>query len=162
MTKVLFVCLGNICRSPAAEAVFRNIVNRRGVSDQFSIDSAGTSAHHAGEKADSRIRAEAMKRGIEVTSISRQFEASDFSKFDYILVMDESNYRNILKLDKNQNYQSHVLKMTDFASGKYQNFDEVPDPYYGGLEGFQLILDLLENTCEGLFSYLIDKNRIKL
>ena len=162
MTKVLFVCLGNICRSPAAEAVFKNIVESRGLADQFTIDSAGTSAHHAGEKADKRIRIEASKKGIEVTSISRQFEASDFSKFDYILVMDESNYRNVLKLDKNQNYQSHVLKMTDFASGKYQSFDEVPDPYYGGLEGFQLILDLLDNTCEGLISYLIDKNGVKV
>lgn len=162
MTKVLFVCLGNICRSPAAEAVFKHLIEKRGLENNFIIDSAGTSAHHTGEKADERIRIEAKKKDIEVTSISRQFNFNDFSKFDYIIVMDNSNYKNVLKLDKNQNFHSHVLKMTDFASGKYQSFDEVPDPYYGGLEGFQLILDLLENTCEGFLSYLVDKNKVKI
>lgn len=153
-TKVLFICLGNICRSPAAEAVFQNIVDSENRTHQFSIDSAGTSAYHAGEKADSRMREEARNRNIDIASISRQFTSSDFDRFDQIVVMDDSNYENIALQDTRGEYASKISKMTDYCSKKYSDFDKVPDPYYGGIEGFNLVLDLLDDACQGFLQRL--------
>ena len=150
MTRVLFVCLGNICRSPAAESVFLDMVAKRGMEEKFEVDSAGTSGYHAGERADARMIEQAVKRGLDVPSVSRQFTKSDFKKFDKIIVMDDSNYQNVLKLDPSGEYSSKVAKLTDFASEKYQNFNHVPDPYFGGDEGFELVLDLLQDCCAEL------------
>ena len=147
--KILFVCLGNICRSPSAEAVFTGIVKNRGLSHIFEIDSAGTSGWHAGEPADKRMRSHAIKRGYDLTSISRKFNPdSDFDYFDMIIGMDDENIQTLKKMARNKGDMDKIHKMTDFRiTGQY---NEVPDPYYGGHEGFELVLDLLEDSCEGL------------
>lgn len=145
-TSVLFVCLGNICRSPAAEVIFRDLVSSRGLKDRFFIDSAGTSGFHDGEKADTRMISALKKRDYSQTSISRKFIKNDFNKFDYIIVMDESNYQNVLKLSSDPD-RSKVLKMTDFKSPKNDRYDHVPDPYFGGDDGFYEVIDLLEDCC---------------
>jgi protein-tyrosine phosphatase len=145
---ILFVCLGNICRSPSAESVFKKIVSTKNISHNFYIDSAGTSACHIGEKADSRMRETASKRNIDITSRSRQFTHKDYENFDYIIAMDDSNMLNILALAQTQADHSKVSKMTDYASTKQHN--HIPDPYYGGNTGFELVMDLLDDCCNGL------------
>ena len=149
LKRIVFVCLGNICRSPAAEGVFLDLIKKNGVKDQFIVDSAGTSAAHEGERADSRMRAAAKKRGVDLPSISRQFRSpDDFEKFDIVIVMDQSNFKNIRSLDRSDQFASRVKMMTDFSEG-YKGQD-VPDPYYGGDSGFDLVLDILEDSCLGL------------
>lgn len=153
--KVLFVCLGNICRSPSAEAVFKHLVDKNGLSDNFFIDSAGTSAWHAGEKADARMRQHAKKRGINLTSISRKFVVEDFDRFDYIIAMDRQNLEDMKQMGRNQSDLDKLHMMTSFS--KQFNYDHVPDPYYGGDEGFELVLDILEDTSKGLFQFIEKK-----
>lgn len=151
--KILFVCLGNICRSPSAEAVFTGIVKNNGETGGFEIDSAGTSAWHAGEPADRRMQSHAIKRGYNLTSISRKFDPhSDFDHFDLIIGMDDSNMENLKAMARNADHLKKLHKMTDFS--RTFEYDEVPDPYYGGSEGFELVLDLLEDACEGLLEEL--------
>ena len=143
---VLFVCLGNICRSPAAEAIFENLINDKGIGNQFIVDSAGTGSWHVGKKADSRMRLAAKQRNINITSKARQIVEDDFSKFNYILVMDNSNLNNVLDL-KNQVKGSDfakILRIQDFASIFTEK--EVPDPYFGGDAGFDHVLDILEDS----------------
>ena len=145
-TSVLFVCLGNICRSPAAEAVFQNLINDKGIGNQFIVDSAGTGSWHVGKKADSRMRLAAKKRNINITSNARQIREDDFRKFKYILVMDDSNFNNVIDL-KNRVKGSDfakILKIQDFSS--IFNEKEVPDPYFGGDAGFDHVLDILEDS----------------
>jgi protein-tyrosine phosphatase len=150
--KILFVCLGNICRSAAAEAVMQKLISEQGLDIQ--VDSAGTSGYHVGENADPRMREQASKRAIEITSIARQFEVKDFRAFDYIIVMDDSNYHNVLLLDPKGEYLHKVSKMTDYCSERFKDFDHVPDPYYGGKDGFELVLDLLQDSCFNFLSHL--------
>lgn len=150
---ILFVCLGNICRSPAAEAVFTNLVKKRDRLDEFHIDSAATCNHHIGEKADKRMREAALNRGIEITSRGRQFQVQDFKDFDYIIVMDNSNLENVLALATSKEDEARVSKLTDYLT-RFTEYDHVPDPYYGGAQGFELVLDLLENGCANLLNKL--------
>jgi protein-tyrosine phosphatase len=117
MTKILTVCLGNICRSPAAEAVLKMKLKEHGI--EAVVDSAGTSGHHTGEMADKRMRLEAAQRGIEITSFSRQFTKDDFIEFDHIIVMDDSNYENVTRLSSDEAHHQKVVKMIDFVSDKY-------------------------------------------
>ena len=146
---VLFVCLGNICRSPAAEAIFIDLIKKKGLTDNFIVDSAGTGSWHIGKKADPRMRISAEKRGLNVLSTARQINTKDFEKFNYILAMDNSNFENINDL-KNKNSSSDfasIQNIQDFRS-VFKDL-EVPDPYYGGDEGFDHVLDILEDSVSG-------------
>ncbi len=145
-TSVLFVCMGNICRSPSAEAVFNSIIRERGVSDQFDVDSAGTIGYHAGDLADSRMRSAASRRGIELTSRARQIVRADLDNFDYVVAMDKDNLFHIHSMDPDGRYESKIKLLTDYHPDK--EVTEVPDPYYGGPDGFETVLDILEVSCE--------------
>ncbi|CAM6100968.1 unnamed protein product [Calypogeia fissa] len=161
---VLFVCLGNICRSPTAEAVFINAVKKRGMESQFKIDSAGTINYHEGDPADSRMRAAALRRGVKLESISRPVRPSDFNDFDYILAMDRKNREDLFRLHKTWKTQSKLPEITpekvqlmcDFCTS--HKAKEVPDPYYGGPQGFEAVLDLLEDACEGFLETIVTKD----
>lgn len=147
--KVLFVCLGNICRSPAAQGVMQSIVDSRGESDMWFIDSAGTGDYHTGDLPDRRMRIHARRRGYELTHRARQVRESDFDEFDLIIPMDASNERYLRRLAPSPEAESRIAPMArwiDMAT----RYDYVPDPYYEGAEGFELVLDLLENACGNL------------
>ncbi|MFY9151886.1 MAG: low molecular weight protein-tyrosine-phosphatase [Prolixibacteraceae bacterium] len=153
MKRVLFVCLGNICRSPSAEAVFKALIEKHGLEKDLECDSAGTLAYHAGEPADYRMRQFAQKRGYDLTSISRPVNVrTDFDRFDYIIGMDKQNVRDLKSLSRHENDRKKIYLMTDFA--RNTNFDSVPDPYYGGDAGFETVLDILEDSCDGLLRKL--------
>ncbi|OVE77399.1 protein tyrosine phosphatase [bacterium F16] len=147
-TTVLFVCLGNICRSPTAEGVMQKLVDDNTLSHDIHIDSAGTGGWHVGDRADSRMRGHAIKRGIELTSIGRQIKAGNLKNFDYIIGMDDSNIQNIKRLDTSGTFDHKIFRMVDFCSRI--SCSEVPDPYYGGEAGFELVIDILEDACDGL------------
>jgi protein-tyrosine phosphatase len=151
MIRVCFVCLGNICRSPTAEACFVDLANRAGLAERFVIDSAGTGSWHVGERAHAETRATGRRRGIEVTSIARQFVASDFARFDYVLAMDGENRRNLLRLapDEAARAKVHLLRDFDPASPKGQ---DVPDPYYEGR--FDEVFDICQAAARGLLEHL--------
>lgn len=153
MQKVLFVCLGNICRSPAAEEVFRRIVADNGDSDKFLIDSAGTGSYHVGELPDSRMRIHARRRGLELTHRCRQVTAEDFSDFDIIIGMDASNLQNLRRMAPSVEAARKIRPMAEFFSPSAP-YDHVPDPYYEGAEGFELVLDLLADGCQNLYERL--------
>lgn len=153
---VLFVCLGNICRSPMAQTVFEKIVEDKGMTAKFEVDSAGLGDWHAGNKADSRMRSHAEKRGYTITHRARQVRKDDFDKFDYIVAMDEQNVRGLNTLAKSDKQRGKIIRMRYFLS-KYSS-DTIPDPYYGGAEDFEHVIDLLEDSCEVLFEDLI-KNK---
>lgn len=151
--KLLFVCLGNICRSPTAEGIFLHKVKEAGLQDYFYIDSAGTAAYHVGESANSRSQATANKHGIHLPSIARKFEYADFEEFDLILPMDSENYSNIKSLDRKDRFPEKVKMMREFDPTPDDG--EVPDPYYGGPEGFENVFSVLERSSEALLEKLI-------
>lgn len=151
--RLLFVCLGNICRSPSAEAVMNAVVEKHGAAGRFEIDSAGIIGVHEGEPADSRMKRFARKRGYQLNSISRPVNPDvDFEYFDLVVAMDDENVRDLLAMAPDEAARAKVVKMTDYAQS--MGYDEVPDPYYGGEDGFILVLDLLEDACEGLYQQL--------
>ncbi len=153
-TRLLFVCLGNICRSPAAEGIMQTIVKKNGFQDIVEVDSAGTSGWHEGDLPDERMRAHGERRGYDFSSPARKFQKSDLEKFDYIIVMDNDNYKNVKSMASNKSQENKIKKMTEFAI-QYKHNNEIPDPYYGGPAGFELVLDLLEDACEGLMQEII-------
>lgn len=150
--KILFVCLGNICRSPSAEAVMKQCVQSAGLEEQFQIDSAGLIAYHEGEQADPRMRAHAARRGYQLNSISRPVRTTDFFEFDLIIGMDGRNMEELQRKAPSIETERKVHAMMEYAPDSL--FDHVPDPYYSGAEGFELVLDLLEQACSGLLQQL--------
>jgi len=148
--KILFVCMGNICRSPSAEAIFSQLVKSSGLQHQFEIDSAGTHAYHVGNPPDVRSCEAALKRGIDMRRLrARQVQAVDFQKFDRLIVMDRENLTSLKNQFPNQPHENVSLMM---SYAKNYTETEVPDPYYGGGDGFELVLDLLSDAASGLLN----------
>lgn len=151
--RVLFVCFGNICRSPTAEAVFRKTVESRGLAGQFEIDSAGIAHRHTGKPPHNRAQEAAARRGIDLANLrGRQVDANDMAAFDYIIAMDRDNYRDLQHLAAAEHrHKIHLfLELSPNTEG-----DEVPDPYYGGADSFEQVLDLIERASADLLEYLI-------
>ena len=148
--KLLFVCLGNICRSPAAEGVFLHLLREHGLEDCVVVDSAGTGSWHVGNKADPRMRAAAERRGIHLPSRARQIELDDFSRFDLVVTMDSENLRNVRSLAKEAGNKATATIRPMLSYARSTQLEDVPDPYYGGEQGFEQVLDLLEDACSGL------------
>ncbi|MBE9154606.1 low molecular weight protein-tyrosine-phosphatase [Cyanobium sp. LEGE 06113] len=154
-TRVLFVCLGNICRSPAAEGVFLHQLALEQLQDHFLVDSAGTGGWHRGHPPDERMQAAAAQRGIQLTSRARQIQLADISSFDHILTMDEDNLTQVRALSQrvqSGSQRARITPLTRFC--RQRKAAAVPDPYYGGPEGFEQVLDLLEDACAGLLEAL--------
>jgi protein-tyrosine phosphatase len=148
--RILFVCMGNICRSPTAEGVLRHLVAERGLEDEIEIDSAGTGGWHAGDPPDSRSAAAARRRGIALTGAARQVRAADFEDFDLLLAMDRDNVADLReRAPAGTEDKVRLLREFDRASAGGRNLD-VPDPYYGGPDGFDTVLDQVEAACRGL------------
>ena len=152
-TSVLFVCMGNICRSPTAEGVFRYHVEAAGMTEIVEIDSAGTHAYHVGEPADRRACAAAERRGMSLEGIrARRVSSEDFERFDYIIAMDEDNLTHL----EDESPDKHRHKLRLFLEFAQLGEREVPDPYYGGAAGFERVLDLVEEASRGLLETLSD------
>ncbi len=154
--RILFVCLGNICRSPAAEEVSRRLATERGLGKTFVFDSAGLYGGHAGELPDSRMRAHAARRGYRLTHRSRPVRRSDFSDFDLIVGMDASNLSRLKAMAATPEEEEKIVGMASFCT-LHPGWDHIPDPYYEGAEGFELVLDLLEDACSGLLDASLQK-----
>jgi protein-tyrosine phosphatase len=148
--RICFVCLGNICRSPTAEGVMRALVEKAGLADRVSIDSAGTGAYHVGELPDPRTREAAKRRGYSLDHRAWQFTAKDFTRFDLVLAMDSQNLRHLRVLAQGK-HDVRLFRSFDPTAG---DGAEVPDPWYGGEEGFREVLDQCERACEGLVEYV--------
>lgn len=150
---ILFVCLGNICRSPSAEAIMKKIILQKNLQDKIFVDSAGTSDYHIGEFPDARMIDHAVKRDIHLDHTARQFDPKkDFEKFDYIITMDNENYSEVLNMDFKQLYFNKIFKFVEFCPN--YDLEYVPDPYFGGTSGFEFVLDILDDGCKGLLRKL--------
>lgn len=155
VTRVLFVCLGNICRSPTAHGVFQHMVDREQLSDRIMVDSCGTGSFHIGEKPDPRTIKAAAQRKYDLSVLrARQLKPEDFSVFDYVLAMDRMNLGNV-KAIAPKNYPGHIGLFLDFS--QQRTYTQVPDPYYEGESGFELVLDLVEDASEGLLKSIRQK-----
>jgi protein-tyrosine phosphatase len=152
---ILFVCLGNICRSPTAEGVMRKLVSEAGLQESISLDSAGTGGWHVGEPPDERATRAARRRGIELESVARKVAPDDFARFDLILAMDGSNQHALRQLAPDEDARERVRLLREFdpASAGQRDLD-VPDPYYDGEQGFELVLDQIQAACVGLLEYV--------
>ncbi len=151
--RVLFICLGNICRSCTAEEIFRTLAGRQGKSAEVVADSAGLIDYHEGELPDSRMRAHAARHGYQLTHRSRPVCYEDFSKFDLIVAMDERNREKLLRLAQTDDERRKVVMMTSYLQN-HSGHAIVPDPYYGGDDDFELVIELLEDACQGLLDHL--------
>lgn len=151
--RILFVCLGNICRSPAADGIFGAIADRNGDTGRFHVDSAGTYGGHQGELPDRRMRKAASGRGYDLTHRSRPVSSLDFLDFDMIVAMDDNNYSDLMHLAPSVEDSRKIVRMADYLTDKSVTY--IPDPYYMGADGFELVLDLLEDACGNLYGSLI-------
>jgi protein-tyrosine phosphatase len=156
--RVLFVCLGNICRSPLAEGIFRKKVRERGLDHLIDIDSCGTSNYHIGGPPDSRTLANAKQNGVVIEHAARQLCEADLTNFDYILAMDKSNFSNILRLPGSDQMRSRIKLMREFDP--IEKNGEVPDPYHGGEQGFQDVFVILDRTTENFLKHVIETHKI--
>lgn len=151
---VLFVCLGNICRSPAAEGVLQQKLRERGHGDSVLVDSAGTAGYHSGEPADTRMRQAAARRGYQLESLARQLEPNDITRFDLIVAMDRENFSNIQQLSTGPS--PHIRMLSDFLDDGWPR--DVPDPYYGGDAGFEEVLDMIEAAAPRIIAELVEND----
>lgn len=152
--KILFVCLGNICRSPAAEGIMRHIVKQRGLEECIEVDSAGLGSWHIGELPDRRMRKHGEKHGYHFVSRARVFVSEDFDKFDLIVPMDEQNYDELKAMARSPYDYKKIVPIARFLR-HHPMYDRVPDPYYGGDQGFELVIHMLEDACLGLVEELL-------
>ncbi len=150
--RILFVCLGNICRSPSAEGIMKSLIEKQGLTDRFEIDSAGITGYHEGDLPDIRMREHALRRGYKLESLSRPVRTSDFYDFDLIIGMDDTNIADLKERAPDLESMNKIRKMTEF--NRTYAHDHVPDPYYGGASGFELVLNLLEEACSNLLEDL--------
>lgn len=156
-TRILFVCLGNICRSPLAESIFRHLARERDVEHLFEVDSAGTSSYHVGSPPDRRSVATASARGVEVVGRSRQLEKRDLEEFDYVIAMDEHNLADLRALREATGGKARVHRLREWDPEA--DHPDVPDPYYGGPDGFEKVHDLVHRACERLLDDLLERSR---
>lgn len=151
--RILFVCLGNICRSPAADGILHSMVAAKGWDGRFEIDSAGTYGGHRGDLPDPRMRSAAARRGYTLTHRARQVSEEDFDRFDLIVAMDDMNYETLYRLAPSREAAGKICRMVEFCR-RFPDRTYVPDPYYEGREGFELVLDMLEDGCRGILERL--------
>lgn len=151
--RILFVCLGNICRSPAAEGIFNHVINRAGLEKTVSCDSAGTAGYHEGEGAYPKMKKVAGGRGYQLTSISRPVRLKDFENFDLIIGMDDHNVGDLRRMAPAGTDPSKIRQMTDFCTST--SYRLVPDPYYGDTKDYELVIDILEDACAGLMKFIV-------
>ena len=158
MKSILFVCLGNICRSPAAEGIMRHLVEIHGMQHDIKVDSAGIGSWHVGDLPDPRMRAHGKKHGYLFTSRARQFVVEDFDRYQLIVAMDQENVMDLKSKSRTPYDKAKIVCMADYLR-HHPMHKTVPDPYYGGEQGFELVIDLLEDACQGLLESLMKKNR---
>jgi protein-tyrosine phosphatase len=158
--RILFVCMGNICRSPTAEGVMRALVRQAGLEERIELDSAGTGGWHAGEPPDPRSTAAAARRGIHLDGAARQVRAGDFEDFDLLVAMDRENLRGLLAVAPDDEAAEKVRLLREFAPAAGEPDLDVPDPYYGGERGFDTVLDLVQAACRGLLEELGAAGRV--
>lgn len=159
VVKILFVCMGNVCRSPTAEGVFRRMLEDAGLADRIYVDSAGTHSYHVGAPPDRRSQEAASRRGADLSRLrARRVEMGDFEEFDYLLAMDRDNYEQLFAMAVSDQQRDKIGLFMDYAPHLPER--EVPDPYYGGLRGFDRVLDLIEEASQGLLAHLRDRYRL--
>lgn len=152
-TRILFVCLGNIIRSPLAEHMFAQLADKAGVADKYEVDSAGTSAYHINEQPDSRMRRVAVQNGLQYNGSAKQFRVEDFDRFDLIVPQDQENLRNLIRLTRGAQDEAKLYTMRTFDP-LGSSSEGVPDPYYGGVDGFQTTFEIVRRSCQGLLEAL--------
>lgn len=157
--KILFVCLGNICRSPLAEAIFKHKIREKGLENRVEVHSCGTANYHVGEPPDPRTIKNALKSGVVIDHLGRQLSVQDLEEYDFIIAMDKSNYANILKLENAKDHSHKIRLMRSFDI--HPAGDEVPDPYYGDEAGFQHVFDILSHSTDSFIGYL-EKEYLRL
>ena len=151
--RILFICLGNICRSPMAETIMQQIVEKQGQAQDFEIDSAGLISYHEGEQADPRMRSHAGRHGYRITHLSRPIRTSDFRHFDLIIGMDDANIDCLRRLSPDLETDAKIHQISEFFVNVQA--DHVPDPYYGGSQGFERVIEMLEDACQGLYQFIM-------
>ena len=157
--RIMFVCMGNICRSPTAEGVMRRLLDEAGLADRVEVESAGTGGWHAGEPPDERATLAARRRGITLAGAAQQVRAADFREFDLLIAMDRGNLRELLAVAPDEDAAEKVRLLREFDPASAGDLD-VPDPYYGGDRGFETVLDLVEAACRGLLDELRAADRV--
>ena len=153
MVRICFVCLGNICRSPTAEAVMRHLVKQAGMSDRIAVESAGTGDWHIGDARDRRSQAVGRARGIPLSGTAQQFTSEDFDRYDHVIAMDRTNRAELLRMARDDGDKAKVRMLRSFDATAPKDAD-VPDPYYGGPSGFEDVFDICERACRGLLEHL--------